>query len=157
MMFANLVERGREALAYASVLAMYGVKRVKVGRKAATSANVRDIGSKYCQLAKGLTLDRLDRYDKEERTWQQVLVEDRHAGPAEVAAARIDVANWFEKLMPRDREIAKFLAAGNTTGETAARFGVSAGRISQKRREFMESWQSMQGENASCDTTAAVA
>ena len=36
IMFVGLVERGREALAYPSVLALYGVRRVRVGRPAAT-------------------------------------------------------------------------------------------------------------------------
>jgi hypothetical protein len=40
------------------------------------------------------------------------------------------------------------LAIGNTTGEVAKRFDVSAGRVSQLRRELAESWKAFQGENA---------
>jgi hypothetical protein len=154
VMFVGLVERGKEALAYPSVLAMYGVKRVRIGRKAATKQNVLDVSSEYCQLAKGLSLNRLDRYDKEEHSWHEVLVEDRHAGPAETAAARIDVSDWLRSMTARDRGIAGFLAAGNTTGETAERFGVSAGRISQKRREYRRDWQEFQGESVGGESVA---
>jgi hypothetical protein len=119
-------------LAYPSVLAVYGVKRVRIGRMAATPQNVRDVSSTLCQLAKGVAVERLDRYDKEEQSWHAILVEDHRAGPAETAAARIDVGYWFKSLPTRDRKIANFLAAGNTTGETAEQFGVSAGRISQR-------------------------
>jgi len=157
LMFVGLVERGREALAYPSVLGMYGVRRVRIGRQAATPQNIRDVSSTYAQLQNGFTLERLDRYDKGDRAWHEILVEDHRAGPAETAAARIDVGAWFRGLPRRDRKIADFLAAGNTTGDTAKEFGVSAGRISQKRREYMESWQDFQGESACSDITAAVA
>ena len=46
----------------------------------------------------------------------------------------------------RDRQIAEALAAGSRTGEVAEEFEVSAGRISQMRREFKESWEAFHGE-----------
>jgi len=155
VMFVGLVERGKEALAYPSVLAMYGVRRVRVGRHAATSQNVRDVSSTYCQLSKGITVERLDRFDRETGEWREALVESKEAGPAETAAARIDVGDWFSSMTPRDRKIANFLAAGNTTGDTAREFGVSAGRISQKRQEYRDSWQAFQGEDAAAGSAAA--
>jgi hypothetical protein len=157
LMFVGLVERGKEALAYPSVLAMFGVKRVRIGRQAATPQNVRDVSSMFCQLQKRIAVERLDRYDREDKAWHEILVEDHRAGPAETAAARIDVGNWFKSLTPRDRKIANFQAAGNATGETAERFGVSAGRISQLRRKFMESWEGFQGECSVHDIAAAAA
>jgi hypothetical protein len=129
---------------------------IRIGRMAATKQNVRDVSSKYCQLNKGFNLQRLDRYGHEDQSWREVLVEDHHAGPAETAAARIDVSNWLDSMMSRDREIAGFLAAGNTTGETANRFDVTPGRISQKRREYLQSWQMLHGEDASARRTACV-
>ncbi|MHC4400031.1 MAG: hypothetical protein ACYTG0_10150 [Planctomycetota bacterium] len=77
--------------------------------------NCRDISSEYCQRAKRVTVERLDRYDRQTGQWLEVLAEDRHAGPAETAAARIDVGDWFNRLAPRDREIATSLATGHTT------------------------------------------
>jgi hypothetical protein len=154
VMFVGLVRDGRGELAYPSVLAMYAIKRVRIGRKAATKLNVRDVGSEYCQLAKGISVERIDRYDRDTETWQEALVEDRRAGPAETAAARIDFGEWFHSLTSRDRKIASFLAAGNTTTEASRRFALSAGRISQKRREFMLSWQAFQGENPARPHTA---
>ena len=91
VMFVGLVERGREALAYPSVLALFGVRRVRVGRQAATPMNCKDVSSTYCQFQKGISIRRLDRYDPTEEAWKEVLVEDKHAGPAEIASARIDV------------------------------------------------------------------
>jgi hypothetical protein len=151
IMFVGLVRDGREALAFPSVLGMYGVRRVRIGRAAATPMNVRDVSSLYCQLQKGVTVERLDRYDRSEDTWQEVLVEDRHSGPAEIAAARMDFAAWLRSLTKRDRKYAEILATGETTGEAAKQCRVSPSRISQTRRQLMESWQEFVGENGDVD------
>jgi hypothetical protein len=76
-----------------------------------------------------------------------VLVEDRHAGPADTAAARIDIGEWFDSLPKHKRRIAKTLATGETTKTTARKFGVSPGRISQTRRELQQAWQEFQGDD----------
>jgi hypothetical protein len=140
-MFVALVQQGRESLAYASVLGSYGVRRVRIGRAAATPNNVRDVSSLYCQLQKGISVERLDQYDREQGGWMEVLVEDRHSGPAEIAASRMDFADWLSTLSVRDRRIVNDLAAGERTGDVARKFGVSAGRISQMRGQLKESWE----------------
>jgi hypothetical protein len=81
-----------------------------------------------------LHVDRLDHFDDEESTWEEVLVEDRRAGPAEIAVCRINFANWLRLLSRRQRKIAMTLAGGETTIEAAKKFGVMAGRISQLRQ-----------------------
>ena len=107
---------------------------------------MRDVSSRHCQLTKGLRVRRLDHFDHDEEQWKEVLVEDKHAGPAETAAARLDFGSWTESLPCRLRAIATTLATGETTKETAKRFNVSSGRISQLRRELKTSWQAFQGE-----------
>ena len=146
--FKGLWDKGKPELAYPSVLALYGIKRVKIGRMTATPMNCKDVSSTYCQLHKGLTVERLDKYDAEEGCWIEVLVEDRNAGPAETAAARIDFAAWLRLLSRRYRKIATALAQGEKTKAVARMFRVSQGRISQMRREFKESWEEFHGEKA---------
>jgi hypothetical protein len=51
---------------------------------------------------------------------------------------RIDVPAFFATLNARQRRMALDLAGGMTTGETAEKYGLSAGRISQFRREFKD-------------------
>jgi len=46
------------------------------------------------------------------------------------------------------RQVARTLALGETTKRTARRFRVTAGRVSQLRRELQNSWESFQGEPA---------
>jgi len=114
-------------------LALFAVKQVRSGRQVGCKLNVRDISSQHCQMVKGVSLQRLDRYDRKEESWKEVVVEDRHVGPAEVVATKLDFEAW---------------AAGETTTRTARRFKVSAGRISQMRRELMGSWCEFVGDAA---------
>ena len=75
------------------------------------------------------------------------LVQDRHAGPADTAAARIDFVDWLRTLGGRRRRIAETLAKGETTSVAAAKFKVSLGRISQVRRELQDDWERFHGED----------
>ena len=59
--------------------------------------------------------------------WREVLAEDRTAGPAETAAARIDWVDWLRSLSRHQRAIACTLAGGESTGVAAWKFCISAG------------------------------
>jgi hypothetical protein len=142
--FVRLIERGLLDVVYPTPLAQYAIRQVRDGRRVACKLNVRDVSSEYCQLRKGITVERLDRYDDRKCEWREVLIEDKNAGPAETAAARMDIAAWFDSLPRRKRRIAQTLATGETTKGTARKFRVSPGRISQTRRELEQAWQDFQ-------------
>ena len=144
--YCRLVELGKADLAYPTPLASNGIKQAKAGRKVGSSLNVRDVSSRHCQVTKGVKVGCLDHFDEESREWQEILVEDRRAGPADTACGRIDFADWLRSLSRRYRKIASTLATGETTKKVAKRFGVSPGRISQIRRELFNSWNRFQGE-----------
>jgi hypothetical protein len=143
--FRRLVERGKQELAYASPLARFAVARYWSGRCAGMPSG-RDVMSQQARAAHGFAVERLDRFDEKQGEWREVLVEDRCAGPAEIAAARIDVAAWLRSLPRRNRRIAKTLAMGETTSEVARQFRLSRPRVSQLREELKLSWQMFQGE-----------
>jgi hypothetical protein len=144
--FVRLVERGLIELVYPTPLAQYAIRQIRDGRRMACKLNVRDVSSEYCQLRKNVTIERLDRYDAEKGEWREVLLEDHHAGPAETAAARLDIGEWFAGLPRRKRRIAEVLATGETTKRTARKFHVTPGKISQTRRELQNAWNEFQGE-----------
>jgi len=146
--FSRLVQLGKEDVAYATPLAQYAIKQVRCGRRVGSKLNIRDVSSRHAQFAKGIVMERLDNFDPEAGEWREALVEDRHAGPAQTAAARIDVAAWFRSLARKKRRIAQTLARGEGTGKVASMFGLTAGRVSQLRRELQESWEEFQGEFA---------
>ena len=144
--FARLVERGLLEVVYATPLAQYAIKQVRDGRRVGAKLNVRDVSSEYAQRSKCFKVERLDKFDDRKGEWKEVLIEDRHAGPADTAAARIDVADWFARLPRHKRNIAQTLATGETTKNAARKFHVSSGRISQTRRELQQLWDDFQGE-----------
>jgi hypothetical protein len=143
---ARLAELDKLDLAYASALARFGVAQVKDGRMTGGSMNCRDVSSRYCQRARNITVQRLDRYDAEDECWKEVLVPDNTCTPAELAASRIDFPAWLRSLKSRDRRVARFLSHGNSTKDAARTFDVSPSRVSQLRRELQESWREFTGE-----------
>ena len=138
---ARLAELGKLDLAYASVLARFGVAQTRDGRKVGCKLNIGDVMSPYCQRLKDVVVERLDRHDDEENAWAEIAVEDKTTGPADIVAFRCDFSDWLACLSRRDRRIAKSLAIGNRTSDVAKRFDVSAGRVSQLRRELAAAWR----------------
>ena len=144
--FVRLVELGKTDLAYPTVLARFGVAQFKSGRRVGMKLNCKDVLSAHAQMQNGITVDRLDRFDQEENEWREVIVEDRRAGPAETAAARIDIAAWLKTLTSNQRKIAKTLAVGETTKGAARKFRITPGRVSQTRRELKMAWDEFVSE-----------
>jgi hypothetical protein len=95
---------------------------------------------------KRTAIERLDRFNPRRGGWREVLVEDRTAGPAEIAMTRLDFASWLSTLSKRDRQLAEKLVLGETTGRVARTFRISAARVSQLRRELCASWHRFVGE-----------
>jgi hypothetical protein len=144
--FARLVERGQADRALPSPLARFAIAQVRVGRRVGNRLRIRDVLSHYAQFKKGFQVEPLDQYDEEEECWQQILIEDKRATPADVAICRIDFAEWLRRLTTRLRRIALTLACGATTKDAAKQFGLSPTRISQFREMLRKSWQEFQGE-----------
>ena len=153
--YLRLFELGKIEIAYPSVLARHGVARYCAGRRVGTRTNCRDVTSGYAQHQKKIEVERLDCFNEMECEWQNLLIEDKQAGPAETAAMRIDFADWLAQLSRRFRRIAKTLAVGETTGATARKFRVSPGRISQIRGQLRRSWLEFQREATPDDLRCA--
>ena len=138
--FVRLVRRGKTDAAFATPLASFAICQVISGRRVGAKLSPQDVTSLRAK-ALGIVIQRLDAFDEEQGQWREVLVEDRHATPADIAAARIDVAAWLRSLSPRNRRIAKTLALGETTTDVARKFNLSRPRISQLREELRASWE----------------
>jgi hypothetical protein len=144
--YTRLAQLGREDRAFPSALGRFAVVQTRVGRRVGGSLRIRDVSSNYAQHQKGFYVDRLDQYDPVEEEWQEILVADGRATPADLACSRIDFAQWLREMPRRLRRIAKCLATGESTLGAARRFALSPARISQLRREFRTSWLAFQGE-----------
>jgi FixJ family two-component response regulator len=108
-------------------------------------------------VSKGITLERLDRFNRRSGEWREALVEDRTAGPAQIAETRLDFADWLQTLPNRERQLAEKLALGETTGCVARAFRISAGRVSQLRRDLCENWRRFVGELAEVSGDGVIA
>jgi hypothetical protein len=65
--FVRLVQLQKTELAYPTVLARFGVAQTRDGRKVGNRLNVHDVLSPYCQQRKKVFVERLDRFDEEEK------------------------------------------------------------------------------------------
>jgi hypothetical protein len=149
--FVRLCELGRAESVYPSPLATYAVARVREGRSIGNHLNARDVTSIRCRRQYGVQIESLDDGDDE---WREIVVEDRRAGPANIAAVRLDFTAWLNSLSSRDRRVAEILATGESTKLAAGRVGLSVGRVSQLRRQLHGAWLTFQGES---DGTEGVA
>lgn len=143
--FKRLHEQGRGERAFASSLARFAIRQINSGRQVGCPLNVLDPLSRYAQRAKGIRVERFRQHQTESGRWVSAMVEDRRAPIPDQVAMRIDVPAWMKTLTRRARAVAKDLALGNSTSEVARKYGVSPGRISQMRRELMDSWHDFQG------------
>ncbi len=155
--FKALVRRGRQDLVYPTVLARYAVAQIRSGRKVGSRRSVRDVLSSYARHRKGFSLESLDRFDIKDGQWLEICVEDHRTSVADQAAFRIDFPDWLKSLTSIKRKIALYLAVNHSTSEAAQRFRLSPGRISQLRRELVDSWQAFHGDDiyeneTSCQT-----
>jgi hypothetical protein len=143
--YARLVELGKEELAFPYPLARFAIGQVRAGRQLGNSVRIREVLSGYAQHHKCFQVERLNYFDEEENRWKEIVVEDKRATPAEVAACRIDFASWLQLLPTLRRKIALALASGETTSATAKKFDLTPARISQLRQWLKESWEAFQG------------
>jgi hypothetical protein len=145
--YRRLVALQRQDLIYATPLAKYAVLHVRNGRHVGGHESNRDVLSRSAQLRRGFQVESIDQFDQQDKKWvESIVVEDRRATPAEVAAARLDTSAWLATLSSRNRRLAKVLATGESTNEAAKRFGVTPGRVSQLREHFRRSWERFQRE-----------
>jgi DNA-directed RNA polymerase specialized sigma24 family protein len=144
--FARLVDQGRAEAATWSSLARYAVAQVRDGRRVGTSLNIKDVCSQHCQQRKGIAVTNLSRWDDQNEEWKEMIVEDPHSTPADVAAFRIDFREWLKTLNPRNRKVVLKLSEGESPQVVARLFKISAARVSQLRRELSEAWYEFQGE-----------
>jgi hypothetical protein len=153
--YLRLIERGKSDLAYAGPLARYGALQYFRGRRVGNRMNSHDVTSDYCQRRMKIMVEQLNRFDEPTGEWEQLVVEDKHSTPAEVASTRIDFRAWLEWLPERTRHVAEILATGEATSHVARMFGCSASRVSQLRRELHHGWLLFTGEAAVVPATSS--
>jgi hypothetical protein len=141
--YKRLNEQGRAQQVTAASLAWYAAKQVRSGRGEGCRLNSQEPLALYAQRRRAF---RKEPLEPSARTWIDALVQDRRSSVLDHVAARLDVAAWLSTLGGRTRHMVEDLARGCTTSEVARKYGLTAGRISQLRRELKNSWHEFQHE-----------
>jgi hypothetical protein len=84
----------------------------------------------------------------DETPFAEALRDNTQTPVPDAVAFRIDFPEWLAQYTERDRRMIEAMALGERTTKLARRFGVSEGRVSQKRRQFREDWERFCGEPA---------
>ncbi len=154
--YAELAGQGKLSRASQSTLADFAARHVAEHRHVGGSQSSCDVLSTLARRRRGFRLQHLGlRQDYD--NLRPLVVERRGFSPADVAAFRIDFAQWLMSFPRRDRKIMKRMIAGDGTFDVADRFGISPGRVSQLRRKYERSWAIFQGldNDARCPARAA--
>ena len=105
-------------------VAWYSIRQTKAGRRIDSAGKPRDPLALRCYGKANF-----EPFDLNELVGKNTSVSD-------AVSFRVDVPEFLRTLNDRQRNIALDLAAGMTTTDAAAKYGVTPGRISQFRREF---------------------
>jgi hypothetical protein len=127
---------------FVSQLAAYACRQVKSGRKVTGNISAKDVMNEITQTRKGFYVGKLPDFSTESANPLSDALTDNTQTPVdEQVAFRLDFPEWRGSYDNRRRRIIDALALGHRTKDVAQKFGMSQGRVSQLRREFMQDWQ----------------
>jgi hypothetical protein len=147
--FITLVRRGKNVLAFVSALANYAARAVNSGRRVCGHERAKDVMSPVAQRLHGFCVGKLPDFSTLDGSPLEEALFDNTVSPVpEQVVFRLDFPAWRLTHSERDRRLIDTLMLGGRTKEVSRLFGLSPGRISQKRRQFLQDWTRFCGEAA---------
>jgi hypothetical protein len=157
--YVRLHQRGKDPARFVSAIATYAARAVRSGRRVCGHEKANDVLSPVAQRRHGFAVEPLpyststshDRLyglpsgQEAQDAFEERLHDNTVTPPPEQAAFRIDFPAWRLTRSERDRRLVDELIAGGRTKDVSATFGISPGRVSQLRRDFMEDWNRFTG------------
>ena len=140
----QLAEAGKLDEAFATPIAMFAIKRFRSGRRVGAGQNSTDVTSPHCQLLGRSQVLNFGLADRIADSFEsEATAADARYPVHRTVQLRIDFfQTWLRQQSHRDQQIIRDLAMGETTNDVSRKYGFSAGRISQLRRTFADSWYS---------------
>ena len=133
----RLAEQRKDATHFPTALASYAARAVQCGCRLPGQDRANDVLSPRAQRQHDFAIVKLPKYDTLSDNPLSVALADNTKSPLnEVVCFKLDFLAWLTRLSERDRGIVLDLMLGERTRDVAAKHGLSAARISQKRREF---------------------
>jgi hypothetical protein len=143
----RLAERGKDATRFPCALARFAARAVRSGRKLAGMDRARDVLSPQARQRHGFAVGKVpDCGTLDGSPLEEALHDNTRSPPDQQAMFRIDFPLWRASRTERDRRVLDDLMLGGRTLEVAGRHGLSPGRVSQLRREFLLDWRRFCGE-----------
>jgi hypothetical protein len=137
----RLAERGKDATRFPTALATFAARAVRSGRRLAGMDRARDALSPLAQQRKGFAVGKLPDCSLYGNVFDEALRDNTQTPPDEQCAFRIDFPAWRATHTERDRRVLDDLMVGERTLDVAGKYGLSPGRVSQLRREFLLDWR----------------
>jgi hypothetical protein len=148
----RLAEKGKDATRFPTALATYAARAVRSGRRLAGHERSKDVLSPVAKRKHGFALERLPDFSTlGGNPIEEALFDNRVSPVLDQVAFRLDFPAWRLTHADRDRRLIDHLMLGGRTLEASRAFGLSPARISQKRREFHDSWQAFCGDASPAD------
>jgi hypothetical protein len=145
--YCRLLQRGKDPSAFVVTLAQFAARHVKAGRRLCGNLSSKDVLSRLAQKRRGFQTVRLqDNGAYDDPAWQEALHDDLRTPVPDQVAFRIDFPEWLALHGQRDRRLIEDMATGESTTQLARKYGVTQGRIAQKRRQFRQDWERFAGE-----------
>jgi hypothetical protein len=144
--FVRLARRGKDARQFVSALATYAARAVGSGRRLCGHERCREALSPVAQRRHGFAVGRLPEYAGSGGPLEEALRDNRVSPVPEQVIFRLDFPAWRGTHGGRDRRLIDRLMLGERTRDASRAFGLSPARVSQKRREFHDSWRAFCGE-----------
>jgi len=138
----RLASKGRLHDVYAGSLARFAIGRHREGRSLGTVTSSGDVMSSYCQ---SLGRSNVKNYGLAENITDSFSSEasalDARYPVHKTVQFRMDfIEGWLRQQTPRNREIIRLLALGNTPSEVARKLGLSPAYICQCQKRYKASW-----------------
>jgi hypothetical protein len=139
--YLRLARRGKDVSEFFVTFCRLAGRAVRSGRRVAGQEWTKEVLSARAQQRGGFTVEKLlDFSTLSGNPLTEALIDNTQTPPDEAAAFRIDFPTWLTSRSERDRRIIEDLAMGERTLDVSNKYGLSPGRVSQKRREFHQDW-----------------
>jgi hypothetical protein len=158
--FVRLVEKGKDPGQFSSILATFAARAVRSGRRLARMERTKDVLSPRAQQLHDFRVESLPQStrasfehlyssplgQRRQDAFEERLRDNAITPVPDQVSFRLDFPAWLKTRSERDRRVVQDLMAGERTQDVAAKHGLTAGRVSQLRREFMQDWWWFCGE-----------
>jgi hypothetical protein len=140
--FVNCVRNGKDPTQWPTALACYAARAVHNGRRLCGQERINDVLSPRAQQQHNFTVVSLPEGSSlHGNVFDEALIDNTQTPVPDRVSFRLDFPTWRLSRSDRDRRVIDDLMVGERTLDVADKHGLTAGRVSQLRRDFYLDWQ----------------